>query len=404
MTSDAILVINSGSSSIRFAVFALQSNKDSIHLLYRGKIAGIGCESEFSVTARSGEIFDIAEQFLIETKTIHDHAQAFSIIFDWMSQHENEFTWLAAGHRIVHGGDKYSSPVMIDKEILADLKSFIPLAPLHQPSQIAGIETLAQLQSDLPQIACFDTAFHRNQPFVAQQFALPRALQQQGILRYGFHGLSYEYIASVLPQTLNGSADDRVIVAHLGNGASMCAMKSYRSIATTMSFSPMDGLPMGTRCGALDPAVVLYLMQEKGMDVDAVSDLLNYKSGLLGVSGISSDMRELLDNDNVQAVEAVDLFVYRAGRELGSLAAALGGLDALVFTAGIGEHAPVIRERICRAGAWLGISIDEAANVAGKKRISTTNSPVSVWVIPTDEEQLIANHTKNLIGSIVFAK
>ncbi|SER57087.1 acetate kinase [Nitrosomonas sp. Nm51] len=393
---EAIVVINAGSSSIKFAVYALA--RDVLDLRYRGKIAGVGHQNNFVLADSNGDAPAITEQLLTKTSRIRNHGQALSVIFDWLNDQNSEFSLIAAGHRVVHGGEKFSSPVIVNEEILTDLKSFIPLAPLHQPYQTAAIEIFAQQYPGMLQAVCFDTAFHRNQPFVAQQFALPGTLRQQGILRYGFHGLSYEYIAHVLPEYLgSAAAKGRVIVAHLGHGASMCAMQSRRSIATTMSFSPMDGLPMGTRCGALDPAVVFYLVKEKGMDIDTVSDLLNNQSGLIGVSGISSDMQDLLDSDDPQAGEAIDLFVYRTNRELGSLAAALNGLDALVFTAGIGEHAYRIREQICRQASWLGIHIDKAANAAGSHQISTAQSHVSVWMIPTDEEHMIARHVKNLI-------
>lgn len=395
----AIVVINAGSSSIKFAVYALLHNAPPLDLRYRGEIAGIGHQNDFNLMDNNGNALVIAEQLLAESKNVQNHDQALSIIFEWINDQASEFSLIAAGHRVVHGGEKFSLPVMVNEAILSDLKSFIPLAPLHQPYQIAAIEMLAQQYPDMVQIACFDTAFHRNQPYLAQQFALPKALQQQGIIRYGFHGLSYEYIAHILPEYMGSAAEGNVIVAHLGQGASMCAMQSRKSIATTMSFSPLDGLPMGTRCGTLDPAVVFFLVKEKGMDIDAVSDLLNYKSGLIGVSGISSDMQELLDSDDPHAEEAIDLFVYRANRELGSLTAALNGLDALVFTAGIGEHAHRIREQICREASWLGIHIDEAANTAGKYQISTTKSAVSVWVIPTDEAGMIARHVVNIYGN-----
>ncbi|SFK98459.1 acetate kinase [Nitrosomonas aestuarii] len=395
----AILVINVGSSSIKFAVFSVMENNVSLRMIYRGKIAGIGHQPHFTVHDCTGETVGIEKQFLVNTNKIRNHADAFSVLFGWINDHLGESQLTAVGHRVVHGGEKYSTPVFVTKEILPNLKEFIPLAPLHQPYQVAAIETLAQQQPKIPQVACFDTAFHRNQPFIAQQFALPREFSQQGILKYGFHGLSYEYIADVLPDYLGDAADGRVIVAHLGHGASMCAMKARRSVATTMTFSPLDGLPMGTRCGAIDPAVVLYLMKEKGMDIDAVSDLLNYKSGLLGISGISGDMRELLGNDSPQAAEAVDLFVYCAGRELGSLAAALGGLDALVFTAGIGEHSAVIRERICREAAWLGIRVNDAVNATEGPRISAVDSSVSAWMIPTNEELIIAEHTVRVVSN-----
>lgn len=396
--SSAILVINAGSSSIKFAVFSAEENSVSLCMIYRGQIAGIGHQPHFTVHGSTNEIVEIAERFLTDTKKIRSHENAFSVLFDWINHRLGDSPLTAVGHRVVHGGEKCSIPVIVTEEVLRSLKEFIPLAPLHQPYQVAAIENLVQQQPKIPQVACFDTAFHRNQSLISQQFALPREFRQQGILKYGFHGLSYEYIANILPEYLGDTAEGRVVVAHLGHGASMCAMKARRSVATTMTFSPLDGLPMGTRCGALDPAVVLYLMKEKGMDIDAVADLLNYKSGLLGVSGISGDMLELLNNGSPQAAEAVDLFVYCAGRELGSLAAALGGLDALVFTAGIGEHSVVIRERICREAAWLGVCVDEAANAAEGPRISAVDSSVSAWMIPTNEELIIAEHTVRLAG------
>mgnify|MGYP003673177077 CR=1 FL=1 len=396
--SGQILVINTGSSSIKFAIIDLIEKSVSLRTIYRGEIAGIGHQPHFTVHNCAGEMIKIAEQFLADIKIIHNHENAFTVLFAWINHHLGESPLTAVGHRVVHGGEKFSTPVSITKEILANLKELIPLAPLHQPYQVAAMETLVQQHPEIPQIACFDTAFHRSQPIIAQQIALPRSLRKHGILKYGFHGLSYEYIAKVLPEYLGDAAEGRVIVAHLGHGASMCAMKARKSVATTMTFSPLDGLPMGTRCGAIDPAVVFYLMREKGMDIDAVEDLLNNKSGLLGVSGISGDMRELLENDSSYAAEAVDLFVYCAGRELGSLAAALGGLDALVFTAGIGEHSAVIRERLCREASWLGLHIDEVENTTEGPRISTVNSLVSAWMIPTNEELIIAEHVVRVVS------
>lgn len=396
--SDAILVINSGSSSIKFAVFSLAQAGGPLPLLYRGQIAGIGHQCEFTIRCSTGESPNVPDQIRDDVRKIRNQADAFAVILQWIEQALDEKTALiAAGHRIVHGGEEYTSPAVLDEATLGELKKLAPLAPLHQPYQIAAIEALTQQRPELSQIACFDTAFHRSQPAVAQLFALPKTLRKEGILRYGFHGLSYEYIAHVLPDYLDCTAEGRVIVAHLGHGASMCALKSRRSIATTMSFSPLDGLPMSTRCGSLDPQVVIYLMQEKGMDIDAINDLLNFKSGLLGVSGISSDMQTLLNSDRAEAEEAIELFVYRATRAIGSLAATLNGLDALVFTAGIGEHAPIIRERICRESAWLGIQINEVANLSNSACITAPDSPVSAWVIPTNEESIIAHHTAQLI-------
>jgi acetate kinase len=293
---------------------------------------------------------------------------------------------------------KFTQPIRIDPEVMAALEALVPLAPLHQPHNLAAIKAIAQRGPELRQVACFDTSFHRTQPAVAQAFALPRRYAEEGVLRYGFHGLSYEYIASRLPTTDARAAAGRTVVAHLGNGASMCAMRGGQSIASTMSFTAVDGLPMGTRCGALDPGVLLYLMDSQGMDVRALEKLIYQQSGLLGVSGISSDMRTLLASPDPQAAEAVELFVYHIGRELGSLSAALGGLDALVFTGGIGENAAMIRARICRDAAWLGLNLDAAANDIGGPRISRLDSRVTAWVIPTNEELMIAQHTRGLLA------
>jgi acetate kinase len=282
--------------------------------------------------------------------------------------------------------------------VIAKLEKLVPLAPLHQPHNLAPMRIVAERTPQLPQVACFDTAFHRAQPELAQVFALPLNITERGVRRYGFHGLSYEYIASALAELDAKAAAGRVVVAHLGNGASMCAIRGGRSMATTMGFTALDGLPMGTRCGGLDPGVMLYLMDELKMDARAIEKLIYRQSGLLGVSGISSDMRALLESSEPRAKLAIDLFVYRIGRELGSLAAAIGGLDALVFTGGIGEHAKVIRERVCRDAGWLGIEFDAAANTAGSARISTASSRASVWVIPTNEELMIARHTRKLVA------
>jgi acetate kinase len=292
---------------------------------------------------------------------------------------------------------KFTAPVLIDTETLAALESLVSLAPLHQPHNLAAIKAVAQIAPTLPQVGCFDTAFHRTQPMVAQAFALPRRYAEEGVRRYGFHGLSYEYVASILPKIDRRAATGRTVVAHLGNGASMCAMKGGQSVATTMSFTALDGLVMGTRCGAIDAGVLLYLMDRHGMDAGSLQQLLYEKSGLLGVSGISSDMRELLASSESRAAEAVDLFVYRIGRELGSLAAALGGLDALVFTGGIGENAVSIRRRVCRDARWLGLELDEEPNAKGGPCISRGESGVSAWVIPTNEELMIALHTRRVL-------
>jgi acetate kinase len=298
----------------------------------------------------------------------------------------------------VHGGAAYAQPVRLDHRLLAALERLVPLAPLHQPHNLAPIRLLLDRAPDLPQVACFDTSFHRTNPELAQRFALPAELHDAGVRRYGFHGLSYEYIASVLPALDARAAAGRTVVLHLGNGASMCALEAGRSVASTMGFTAVDGLPMGTRCGSLDPGVMLFLMDERGMDARAIETLIYHRSGLLGVSGLSSDMRTLLASDEPRARLAIDLYVYRIRRELGSLAAALGGLDALMFTAGIGENAPAIRSRVCRDAAWLGVELDPRANEQGGPRISAAGSRVSAWAIPTNEELMIARHTRQLVG------
>jgi acetate kinase len=293
----------------------------------------------------------------------------------------------------VHGGEEFDAPVRIDAAVLARLERLVPLAPLHQPHNLAPMRVIAERTPTLPQVACFDTAFHRTQEPVARAFGLPPEITGRGVRRYGFHGLSYEYIAAAFPRYDAAAARGRVVAAHLGNGASMCAMQAGRSMASTMGFTALDGLLMGTRAGSLDPGVVLYLLDELKMDARAIEKLLYHESGLLGVSGVSSDMRTLLSRDDPKSAFAIALFCYRARRELGSLAAALGGIDAIVFTGGIGEHAAPIRERICRDAAWLGVTLDERANAAGGPRISTEGSRVSTWVIATDEESMIARHT-----------
>jgi acetate kinase len=291
----------------------------------------------------------------------------------------------------------FTGPARVTSSVVAALKALAPLAPLHQPHNLKPIEILAELRPSLPQVACFDTAFHRLQPEVAQAYALPESITAGGVRRYGFHGLSYEYVAGVLPQFDAKAAAGRTVVAHLGNGSSLCGMVSGRSVASTMGFTAVDGLPMGTRCGALDPGVILYLMDQRGMDARAIEKLIYSESGLLGVSGVSSDMRTLLASDAPHARLAVDLYVYRVGRELGSLAAALGGLDAIVFTGGIGENSAEIRERVCREARWLGVELDEQANRNGGPRISLPTGSVEAWVVPTNEELMIARHTRRVL-------
>jgi len=302
------------------------------------------------------------------------------------------------GHRVVQGGLEYPAPVRVDATVLSVLERFVPLMPLHQPHNLAPIRLLLERVPELPQVACFDTSFHRSNPELAQMFALPAELHAAGVRRYGFHGLSYEYVASVLPRYAAAAATGRTIVLHLGNGASMCALQGGRSVASTMGFTGVEGLPMGTRSGTLDPGVMLYLMDQRGMDARAIERLIYTQSGLLGVSGVSGDMRTLLASDEPRARLAIDLFLYRIRRELGSLAAALGGLDALVFTGGIGEHAAPIRAGVCRDAGWLGVELDAEANLRDGPCISTPGSRVQAWVIPTNEELMIARHTRRLVA------
>jgi acetate kinase len=384
---DAILAYNAGSSSIKFAVFSRDHDR-----LCVGTIRGIGsAQAEFSIcgTEATGTT-DIKV-------TANDHRQALDIVLDWLEREGTAWRLTAAGHRVVHGGSEFRQPVRVDEEILYSLKALIPLAPLHQPHALQAIEALMARYPQLPQVACFDTAFHATMPMQEYRLPLPDALARKGIRRYGFHGLSYESIASVMPEHLGNAADGRVVIAHLGHGVSMCAVRNRQSVATTMGFTPLDGLPMGRRSGAIDPAVVLYLLAQ-GMTTPEVSDLLHQHSGLLGLSGISDDMHVLLASDDPRAAEAIDIFCYRISRELGSLAAALGGLDAVVFTGGIGMHAAPVRERVCRTAAWLGIELDAGANLENALRISSVSSPVSAWVIPTDEERMIAQHTSALLA------
>lgn len=393
--ADVVLVLNAGSSSLKFSAFATAEGE--LALLMKGQVEAIDTSPRF--VAKDAQGVELAAKTWGDGAKL-GHEGAIAHLIEFLRRQGGNNKLVAVGHRVVHGGPDFVSAVRIDAGVIAALAKLVPLAPLHQPHNLKPIEIVATLLPNLPQVACFDTAFHRTQPEVAQAFALPPSITDQGVRRYGFHGLSYEYIAEVLPRTDPRAAAGRTVVAHLGNGSSMCAMVAGRSVATTMGFSTLDGLMMGTRCGSLDPGVVLYLMDELGMDARAIETLLYKKSGLLGVSGLSSDMRSLLASDDARARYAVDLFVYRLGRELGSLAGGAGGLDALVFTGGIGEHAVLIRERMCRAASWMGVALDPAANQSGGSRISTPESKVSVWVIPTNEELMIARHTQELARAV----
>jgi acetate kinase len=395
--TDAVLTINAGSSSIKFALFE-RDDPVQPQAALRGELDGIGAQPRLKARDAQGAV--LAELTFAELAGLpadEQHRRSLDFLVRWLDEHDNAWRIVAVGHRVVHGADRYAAPVALSPADVDALAGFVPLAPLHQPYNVAGIRALAALLPEVPQVACFDTAFHMTQPERARRFALPRRLSEAGIKRYGFHGLSYEYIARVLPQHLGAKAEGRVVVAHLGNGASMCALKERRSVATTMGFTALDGLMMGTRCGAIDPGVLLHLMEFRGMDAAALTKLLYKESGLLGVSGVSQDMRALLDSPAPEAAEAVELFCYRIARELGSLAAALGGLDALVFTAGIGEHAAPVRERVCRQAGWLGVQLDDEANARHATRISAPDSPVDVLVLPTNEEWMIAQHAAALV-------
>ena len=392
--SDVVLVLNAGSSSIKFSVFPGHISPSRPDIICDGECEGIGHRVHFTAKDRTGA--SLVDEYLAEGTT---HEEALAALLRWLEKHFQDYQLVAAGHRVVHGGSLYTAPVVIDAAVTAELRRLIPLAPLHQPHNLAAIAALSKLYPLLPQIACFDTAFHHTQPEVATAFALPRRLTAEGIRRYGFHGLSYEYIASVLPDILGpAAADGRIVVAHLGSGASLCAIHERKSVATTMGFTALDGLAMSRRCGNLDPGVALYLMQEKGMTAAEVTNLLYNEFGLFGVSGISDDMRTLLASDDPAAKEAVALFVYRIGRELGSMAAALGGIDALVFTAGIGEHAAEIRRRVCEDATWLGVNLDESKNLMGGTLITCAGSRTSAWVIPTDEDLMIVRHAWTLLN------
>jgi acetate kinase len=385
---DVILVINAGSSSIKFSAFAASEGR--LTPIAGGKIEEIYTTPHFEAKRHDGEVLE-DKRWAEGVRLGHDDAIRF--LFEWLRSHAGDARLVAVGHRIVHGGAAYAAPVRIDDAVMAKLEALVPLAPLHQPHNLAGIRAISAQRPDMPQIACFDTAFHHSQPAVATRYALPPEITSRGVRRYGFHGLSYEYIARVLPEYDERAARGKTVVLHLGNGASMTAMQNGKSVASTMGFTAVEGLPMGTRSGTLDPGVVLWMMDEAQMDARAIEALLYKRSGLLGVSGVSSDMRTLLESDKPAAAEAVDLFCYRISRELGSLAAALGGLDAIVFTAGIGEHAHPVRERVCRLAGWLGVKLDAAANARGGPHISTPDSATGVWVIPTNEELMIALHT-----------
>ena len=380
LVDGAVLTLNAGSSSLKFALFRAGAE------VLRGQVSGIGTHPE-AKAARDGQALD--------PPALHGttHEEFLPGLLDWIGGHLDGAAIVAAGHRVVHGGTEFVEPVRITDAVMAGLEALVPLAPLHQPHNLSAIRAVAKALPELPQVACFDTAFHSTMPEVATWLPLPRGLRDAGLRRYGFHGLSYEFIAGRLRELSPALSAGRVVVAHLGNGASLCAMQAGRSMETTMGFTALDGLMMATRCGSLDPGALLYLMQSRGMPARDVEDMLYHQSGLLGVSGISSDMRDLAASDDPRARQAVEVFMHRIVQCAGGLVAHLGGLDGVVFTAGIGEHDPALRAAVCAALSWLGLALDDAANAAGgTARISAAGSKVEAWVIPTDEEAVIARH------------
>jgi len=390
---DAILALNAGSSSIKFGLFEVRDGS-SLGVMSKGEIEGVGGDPHFTATDAAGST--LADEHWRGKDAGYD--AMLGALLAWAEKHVQPDTLAAVGHRVVHGGRVFIAPVRLTAEIVQQLDALTPLAPLHQPHSLAPIRTLMALRPGMPQVACFDTAFHRTMPAVATRFALPREYEAEGVRRYGFHGLSYEYIARALRQHAPGLAAGRVVVAHLGSGASLCAMRDGRSQNTTMGFTALDGLVMGTRCGTLDAGVVLYMLQQKGHPPHEVEHVLYERSGLLGVSGLSGDMKTLLACADKRAREAVELFAFRVGQETAAMAASLGGLDGFIFTGGIGEHAAEVRAMVCERLQWLGVAMDAAANTAGAGRISTPDSRVEVHVIPTDEEATIARHTRDNIA------
>jgi acetate kinase len=388
---DTILVVNAGSSSLKFEVFSIEGG---LHKRLKGQMEGVGTAPHLRVKDGAGAV--IADH-VFEPGDVADLPAAMRHVGAWLvERHEGRL--VAVGHRVVHGGPDYTAPVLIDEKVIADLERYVPLAPLHQPNNLAPIRAILERRPDLPQVACFDTSFHRGHSAVADHYAIPEHFFAEGVRRYGFHGLSYEYVAGRLPEIAPEVADGRVIVAHLGSGASLCALSAGRSVESTLGFTALDGLPMGTRCGQIDPGVILYLLDQKGMTAHEVQDLLYKDSGLKGLSGVSNDVRALLESTEPSAAFALDHFVYRIGLNAGMLAAALGGLDAFVFTAGIGENSPEMRARISDGLRWFGAALDAQANARGDLLISTPESVVRLYVVPTDEELMIARHTLAISG------
>lgn len=397
---DAVLVINAGSSSIKFALYNLAINKTSNakeNPLLGGKIVDIGqCPKLYALDSND---IDLTRNDLDVFNDQTTHEDLIQWLLDWISYHDHGYTIKGVGHRVVHGGRDFLTATKLTISVVTQLKELIPLAPLHQPHNLAAIEAIFNWAPELPQVACFDTSFHHTQSPLAQLFALPREYSDKGIIRYGFHGLSYQYIASCLPEYLGTLSEGRIIVAHLGNGASMCALNHRQSVATTMGFTALDGLMMGQRCGSLDAGVVIHLLRCYKMSIEEVEHILYHKSGLLGVSGISNNMQVLQQSDDPHAQQAIDLFCYRTARELASLISSLNGLDAIVFTAGIGENSAQIREQICAQLTWLGVTLDLKKNRKHNTVITQVNSNIKVLVIPTNEEIVIAEATQKLLAS-----
>ena len=393
--ASVVVVLNAGSSSLKFKLFEDCGDAEP-RLVLQGAIEGVGGPARFAVRDTANNVLD--EGVVAESAVSHENALLHLV--GWLTRHKDGHTLVAVGHRVVHGGDLYAGPVRVDDAVLSSLHALAPLAPLHQPHNLKPIEAIQRRMPDLPQIACFDTAFHRTQPEIAQMFALPRSFWDQGVKRYGFHGLSYQYIASALGQYEPRLVPGRVIVAHLGNGASLCALKQGQSIATTMGFSALDGVPMGTRCGAIDPAVIFHMLRSMKLGPEEAERVLYTQSGLLGVSGLSNDMRKLRANEatNARARQAIDLFIYRITREIGALMAILGGLDALIFTAGIGENDVATRAEIIANLGWTGLAVDAVANQAGRPLISMGTGPTA-WIIPTNEELVIARQVRDVLRS-----
>jgi acetate kinase len=388
---EVVLVLNAGSSSLKFSVSAAV---DARLVTARGQIESIGTSPRFSARDGSGVRLDDREL----DGSVGDHRSALDMLAGWLRARFHGTRVVGVGHRVVHGGPRYAAPIVVSAQVLHELRNLVPLAPLHQPHNLAAIDAVSDRLPGVPQVACFDTSFHRGHDPVVDLIPLPEKIRAAGVQRYGFHGLSYEYIAAVLPQQAPEIAHGRVLAAHLGSGASLCAMRDGRSVDTSLGFTALDGLCMSTRPGSLDPGVVLYLFQGLGLSASEVETMLYRQSGLLGLSGLSGDMRDLADSREPSARLAVDYFVYRAAREIASLASVLGGIDGLVFTAGIGERSAQIRARICEASAWLGVELDADANARNGPCISTPRSRISTWVIPTNEELMIARHTVSMLG------